>query len=109
MTEPATQPPTTPPPEPDALPDLIAEGGRERGMIARAGLLVAALVMFALAILLWITPVLTGIPFWILGFVMLGMVSRRTARWVNRQESRLPRRVRLLLRPGYRRKLKERG
>lgn len=101
MTEAPTQP--SPPPAPDALPDFIAEDGRRRGVIVRAALLVGALLMFALAILLWLTPVLTGIPFWILGFVLLGMMSRRSARWINRQERRLPHRLRLLLRPRSRR------
>jgi uncharacterized membrane protein YbaN (DUF454 family) len=78
-------------------------------VVARAGLLVAALALFALAILGWIIPVMPGIPFWIMGFQVLGMVSRRIAHWINRQERRLPRRVRLLLRPGQRRKLKARG
>lgn len=95
MDSPATQPP----PAPDELPDLLPEDGPQRGMAVRLVLLAAALVLFALGVAFWIMPVLTGVPFWILGFVLLGMASRRCARWINRQERRLPRRARLVLRP----------
>jgi Flp pilus assembly protein TadB len=98
----ATQPPPAAPPAPE-LPDLLPEDGAQRGMVARVALLVAALLCFALGVVFWLVPVMTGIPFWILGFVVLGMASRAAARWVNRQERRLPRRARLLLRPRLRR------
>ncbi len=101
--EPAdTQPPT----EAD-LPDLVPENGTRRSMLVRVALGLGAAVCFGLGLVLWPVPVMTGIPFWILGFVLLGMVSRRTARWVNRQERRLPRRARLLLRPRLRRALRK--
>jgi uncharacterized membrane protein YbaN (DUF454 family) len=72
------------------------------------GLVLGALALFALAIVFWLVPVLSGIPFWVLGALVLGMASRRAARWINRQERRLPPSWRLLLRPRYRRQLKAR-
>jgi Flp pilus assembly protein TadB len=98
----ATQPPPADPSGED-LPDLLPEAGAQRGMVARAALLVAALLCFVLGVVFWLVPVMTGIPFWILGLVLLGMASRTAARWVNRHERRLPRRARLLLRPKLRR------
>jgi hypothetical protein len=101
MSEPPTQPT-------DELPDLLPEERTERALIVRVALLVATGVLFILAIILWLVPVLTGIPFWILGIVTLGMASRRAARWINARERRLPRKIRLVLRPRLRRELRER-
>lgn len=89
-------------PEPP-LPDLVRVEPRERSPVARIGLLVLALLLFVLAIVGWLVPVVTGIPFWIAGFLVLAMASRRAARWINRTEAKLPRRLRLLLRPKLRR------
>ena len=102
MNEPPTQPT-------DELPDLLSEEPTERGLVVRVGLMVATAVLFILAIVFWLIPVLTGIPFWILGFVTLGMASRRAARWINARERRLPRKLRLALRPRLRRELRERA
>ena len=100
MSEPPTQPT-------DALPDLLSEERTDRGPLLRVALLVATAVLFVLAIIFWLIPVLTGIPFWILGFVTLGMASRRAARWINARERRLPHKLRLLLRPRLRREMRE--
>ena len=91
------------------LPDLVKVEPRERSPLARVGLLLVALLCFVLAIIGWLVPVVTGIPFWIAGFFVLSMASRRAARWINRTEARLPRRWRLLLRPKLRRQLKRGG
>lgn len=90
------------PQPPQPLPDLVQVEGRERSVAARVALLFMTLIFFALAIIGWLVPIVTGIPFWILGFLTLGMASRRAARWVNRQEARMPYRWRLLLRPKLR-------
>jgi hypothetical protein len=92
-------------PEPP-LPDLVRVDPRERSPAARIGLLVVALLLFVLAIIGWLVPIVTGVPFWIAGFLVLGMASRRAARWMNRTEARLPYRWRLLLRPKLRRELR---
>ena len=98
----------SPAPEPgapraSALPDLIDAGGPERGTVTRIALVIAALACFALGILFWLIPVLTGVPFLLLAFLCLGMASHRVARWINIQERRLPKRCRLWLRPRLRR------
>ncbi len=97
---------TQPPPAPE-LPALLSEDGAERGMAMRIVLLFVAVLCFVLGVVFWLVPVMTGIPFWILGFIVLGMASRSAACWVNRQERRLPRRARLLLRPRLRRAQRE--
>jgi uncharacterized membrane protein YbaN (DUF454 family) len=68
-------------------------------MVQRVALLALALLFTVLGIIGWLVPVVTGIPFYILALACAGLASRRVATWVNRQERRLPRRVRLLLRP----------
>ena len=70
-------------------------------MVKRVALLALALVFFVLGIVGWLVPVVTGIPFYILALACAGLASRRVAAWINRQERRLPRRVRLLLRPRF--------
>ncbi len=60
MSEPPTQPT-------DELPDLLPEERTERGLLVRVALLIATGVLFILAIVFWLVPVVTGIPFWILG------------------------------------------
>ena len=101
--------PATQPTERAALPDLLDESRTDRSVVVRVALIVATAVLFILGIVFWIIPVLTGIPFWILGFITLGMASRPAARWINRRERKLPYKLRLLLRPGLRRRLKEQG
>ena len=86
------------PPEP-VLPDLISLEGPQRGVWKRIGLVSASVAFFALGIVGWLIPVMTGIPFHVLGLVTLGMASKPVARLINRWERRLPHRLRLLLRP----------
>jgi hypothetical protein len=92
---PASAPPLEPVVE---LPDLIRTDGPRRGAVVRVALLVAGAVFFVLGIVGWLVPVVTGIPFYILSAICLGMASRRIARWVNKHERRLPYKFRRLLR-----------
>jgi hypothetical protein len=88
-----------PPGEGEAsLPELIRTGGVSRGPAMRVALLVAALCLFALGIVFWLIPVVTGVPFYVLAAITAGMASKRAARWINRLDARLPHRLRLLLR-----------
>jgi uncharacterized membrane protein YbaN (DUF454 family) len=59
--------------------------------------------MFALGIVGWLIPVVTGIPFLVFGLVLLGMSSQRAREWINRAERRLPLRWRRRLRAGLQR------
>ena len=100
MTDDAPQPP---------LPDLVNADRRDRSPLARLGLLLLALLLFVLAIVGWLVPIVTGVPFWIAGFLALGMASPRAGRWINRMEGRLPYRWRLLLRPKLRREFRSKS
>jgi hypothetical protein len=84
------------------LPALLDERGPERHYVMRVLLLLGAVGCLILGIIGWLIPVLPGFPFYILGAVLAGMASRRVAAFLNRQERRLPLRVRLLLRPKLR-------
>lgn len=82
------------------LPDLLQVERVERGMWTRIGLLLAAAVLFLAGLVVWLIPVLTGsILLYIPALFLVGMASRRAAAAINRWEARLPRRVRLWLRP----------
>lgn len=86
-----------PPPQPD-LPPLLETNAAPRPLVTRVALLCGATLFFALGIIGWLIPVVTGIPFYIVAFAMLGAASRRTARLLNRAETRLPYRWRVALR-----------
>lgn len=60
-------------------------------------------VFFLLGVLGWLVPVVTGIPFYLVGLVLLGMASDRVLGWINRLERTLPVGWRLALRRGLRR------
>ena len=80
-----------------ALPDLLQLGGRRPFWVRVAGL-VGALVFFVLGVVGWLIPVVTGLPFYAVGLVLLALSSDRVGRWVNRMERRLPFRTRLAIR-----------
>jgi hypothetical protein len=79
------------------LPDLISTAYR-RPLWKRALCVLGALVCFALGIVGWLIPVVTGLPFHAAGLVLLGLASSRVARWINRLERRMPHRLRVQLR-----------
>jgi hypothetical protein len=58
-------------------------------------------VCFALGVVGWLIPVVTGVPFYAAGLVFLGLASDRVRHGVNRLERRLAegtrRRIRSLL------------
>jgi uncharacterized membrane protein YbaN (DUF454 family) len=86
-------------PQNHPLPDLISCDGPDRGVWKRIGLISASVAFFSLGIVGWVIPVMTGVPFHVLGLITLGMASKPIARTVNRWERRLPHRLRLWLRP----------
>lgn len=82
------------------LPDLVDVGGAPRPAWQKALLLLAAFVLITMAIVIWLLPIVGGSWFfWIPGLLLLGMGSRRAARWLNHCDRRLPHRCRLWLRP----------
>ncbi len=80
------------------LPDLLPE--RDNGYPAwkRSALFAAGSACMVLGVIGWLVPVVTGVPFYVAGVVLLGLASVRAARAVNRLERRLPLRARLVLR-----------
>ena len=84
------------------LPDLLREPEKKRPAWVRVLLLVGALVCFALGIVGWLVPVVTGIPFFVAALFLLGAASSRLRQWLNRAEARLPQSWRIKLRHGLR-------
>jgi hypothetical protein len=82
------------------LPDLLRTGRSSAPPWRRALYLAGAVLAFAAGIVGWLVPVVTGVPLWIAGFVLLAMASQRAVRAVNALERRLPERWRRRLRRG---------
>jgi hypothetical protein len=82
------------------LPDLLRVQPTSAPWWRRALYVVGAVLAFAAGIAGWVIPVLTGIPFWVAGFVLLAMASQRTRHVINALERRLPEKWRLGLRRG---------
>ena len=78
---------------PHDLPDLIEPQPTRRPLWFKLLCVAGAAVMFALGVVGWLLPVVTGVPFYVLGLVLLGMASDRVRRWINRAERRLPHRA----------------
>jgi uncharacterized membrane protein YbaN (DUF454 family) len=77
--------------------DLIADQPH-RPAWKRVLLISGGVVFLLLGVVGWLVPVMTGIPFYVVGLLMLGFGSRRCATWVNALDRRLPNRWRHLLR-----------
>jgi hypothetical protein len=71
------------------LPDLFREPERRHPFWLRILFLAGALVCFALGVVGWLIPVVTGLPFYAVGLVFLGLASDRVRHGVNRLERRL--------------------
>jgi uncharacterized membrane protein YbaN (DUF454 family) len=82
------------------LPDLLKRKRRKLPAWRRALYLVGAALAFVAGIVGWLVPVVTGIPFLVLGVVLLALTSQRMVGWVNAWERRLPERWRRKLRRG---------
>lgn len=103
---PTPDPRTDPVEERDAgeleLPDLLRCDDGGHPMLKRVALLAGAGACFVLGVVGWLVPIVTGIPFYILGLVLLAKGWPWAGHRVNAWERRLPRRWRLLLRPRWR-------
>jgi len=87
---------------PTELADLLPTDVR-RPLWVRALCIAGALLCLVLGVIGWLIPVVTGLPFYAIGLLLLGMASRRAARWINRLDRRLPHAVRVKLREWTRR------
>ena len=90
---------------PPELPDLLSPPVK-RPLMLRALCVGGALVCFILGMVGWLIPVVTGLPFYAVGLLLLGTASSRVARWINRMDRCLPYRVRVKLREWTRRDLR---
>lgn len=82
------------------LPDLLREQDGPRPLWLRSLYLAGAAVCTVAGIVGWLIPAVTGIPFYVVALVLLGLASDRMRRWINRLERRLPEKARWRLRRG---------
>jgi len=82
----------------EPLGPLIVEAHTERPLWLRVALVLAALLAFVLGVVGWLVPVVTGVPFYVIGLVCLAKVSPWMAARVNDLDARLPEGVRRALR-----------
>ena len=80
------------------LPDLLREPDRRHPFWLRILFLAISVVCFAAGVVGWLIPVVTGLPFYAVGLVFLGLASERVRRWLNRMERRLAERTRRRIR-----------
>ena len=85
---------------PDSFSPLLRIRKTQRSLLTRVLLVGGAILCLVFGILGWLVPVVTGIPFYVLGLILLGMASSGVRNWINRAEARLPPRWRKLLRDG---------
>ena len=78
------------------LPELVPESDT-RNPAMRLLAFVASLVFFLLGILGWLIPVVTGIPFYVLGLVTLGLAIPAVARRINAWDAKRSPRTRFHL------------
>jgi len=83
---------------PESLGELLPEEGVELHPVRRVLSLAGGLFCILLGVVGWLVPVVTGLPFYALGLLLLGMASRRVRRLVNLADRRLPPRLRRGLR-----------
>jgi uncharacterized membrane protein YbaN (DUF454 family) len=83
------------------LPDLVPERDNGYPTWKRTALLVGGALCIVLGVIGWLMPIVTGIPFYIAGFVLLGLASVRMARTINALDRKLPDRVRQALRRAF--------
>jgi ABC-type uncharacterized transport system permease subunit len=82
------------------LPPLLKIRRTRRSLLKRLLLIGAAILCFITGIFGWLIPVVTGIPFYLAGLILLAMASPRVLEWINRAEARLSTKWRRRLRAG---------
>lgn len=95
-TEPSREDPAAT--DPEDLGPLICEPHTERPLWRRVMLVAIAVLAFVLGVVGWLVPVITGIPFYVVGLVCLAKVSPWMAARINAMDRRLAPRVRRALR-----------
>lgn len=75
--------------------------------VLRVLYLLAGLLCMVLGVVGWLVPIITGIPFYVLGAWLLGLSSRRARHGINALETKLPHGVRVRLRKWFQRSTPE--
>lgn len=88
------------------IPDLLTVDGGEHPLLRRVLFGLGALVCLVLGVVGWLVPVITGVPFYVLGAVLLTKAVPAFGHWINQRERRLDLRYRLWLRPKLRARVK---
>ena len=81
------------------IPDLLRVDGGEHPLLRRVLFSIGAAVCLVLGIVGWLVPVVTGVPFYVLGAVLLAKAVPSFGHWLNAKERGWPLRYRLWLRP----------
>jgi hypothetical protein len=84
----------------DELPDLLRPREEPVAPWKRVLYVFGGILAIIAGLAGWLVPVVTGVPFWIAGIVLLAMASERTAQMINSRERRLPESWRRKLRRG---------
>jgi uncharacterized membrane protein YbaN (DUF454 family) len=92
-----------------ALPDLLERHARPRPLWLRVLCVIGAVFFFLLGLIGWLVPVVTGIPFYVLSLILLGMASDRVRERINQMERKLPERWRAALRRALGRRARRRA
>lgn len=82
------------------FPPLLKLRSEPRSLLSRVLLVGGAILCFIFGIFGWLLPIVTGIPFYLLGLILLGMASPGVRDRINRAEAKLSPRWRRLLRAG---------
>ena len=93
-------------PAPEDLPDLLKIPEVAHAPWVRLLLAAGGTLCMILGVVGWLVPVVTGIPFYLAGLLLLSMSHPPFGVWLNRKERTLSPRVRLLLRPKLRKQWK---
>jgi hypothetical protein len=91
------------------IPDLLGDPHGEHPMLRRVLWGLGAAGCFVLGVVGWLVPIITGIPFYMLGIVLAAKAVPPFGHWINRKERSWTLKWRLLLRPRLRKRLKAAG
>ncbi len=89
-------------PAPEDLPDLLKIPAVARSPWVRLLLALGGTLCMVLGLVGWLVPVVTGLPFYLAGMLLLSMSHPPLGVWINRKERTISPRVRLLFRPRLR-------
>jgi hypothetical protein len=81
------------------FPPLLRIARGRKPFWKRVLLIGGAVLCFIAGIFGWLIPIVTGVPFYVAGLVLLGMASPRVLQWINRTEAKLS--------PTWRRRLRQ--